>query len=171
MVVLGQVVRLSAFQFGARRTELRVRSPRDLPGVGSALVVYVGVVLLLTFICAGCVSKATAKAQAQAAFLAGQQQAFRQQQVAGMSVTIRGEVTNNIVPWTTGLTLAQALVAAGYFGPEPKDIIIVRAGRAIRVDPQQLLKGEDVPIQPGDLVQIESPPSTSIPQRGGTESP
>ena len=41
MVVLGQVVRLSAFQFGARRTELRVRSPRDLPGVGSALVVYV----------------------------------------------------------------------------------------------------------------------------------
>jgi hypothetical protein len=121
--------------------------------------------LLLTRLCvawllavalAGCVSQSKANAQARAAFLAGQQQAAaRMQQAQGPSVTINGEVRNHVVPWTQGLTLAQAVVAAEYCGAkDPGELIIVHNGIATRLDPKQLLSGVDLPWQPGDIVQL-----------------
>jgi hypothetical protein len=76
-------------------------------------------------------------------------------QAQGPSVTINGEVRNHVVPWTQGLTLAQAMVAADYSGAkDPGQIIIVHKGVATRVDPKQLLSGVDILLQPGDIVQV-----------------
>ena len=59
------------------------------------------------------------------------------------------------VAWTNNLTLAAALVTANYTGrTDPSEILIIRNGRAIRVDPKQLLSGEDVPLQAGDVIQV-----------------
>lgn len=112
--------------------------------------------LLVAVALAGCVSKGNANAQARAAFMAGEQQAMaRMQQAQGPSVTINGEVRNHVVPWTEGLTLAKAVLAADYCGTkDPRQIIIVHNGIVTRVDPRHLLSGVDIPLQPGDIVQL-----------------
>ena len=105
-------------------------------------------------------SKSKANAQARAAYMAGQQQAMaRMQQTQtlgqGPCVTVNGEVRNRVVPWTQGLTLAKAVIAADYYGAkDPGQLIIVHNGIANRVDPKQLLSGVDIPLQPGDIVQL-----------------
>ena len=108
----------------------------------------------------GCVSKSKADARAREAFLAGQQQALARVQqtqllTQGPNVTVNGEVRNRIIPWTEGLTLAKTLLAADYYGAsDPGEILIVRNGRATRIEAKQLLTGVDVPVQPGDIVQL-----------------
>jgi hypothetical protein len=116
-----------------------------------------GLLLLsVALVFSGCVSKAKAKAQAHAAFVAGQQDAIRRMSLTqNPTVTINGEVRNAAVPWIEGLTLAKAIVAAEYYGKsDPTDIIIVRAGVATRVDMRKLLAGEDLPLSPGDIVEL-----------------
>jgi hypothetical protein len=110
----------------------------------------------LAFVAVGCVTKSKAKAEAQAAFLAGQQQAtIRMSQPHQPVVTFIGPVRNPTVQWSQNLTLAKAIIAAGYAPPsDPKQIMIVRNGQAIPVDPKKLLEGEDIPLVAGDLVQI-----------------
>jgi len=105
---------------------------------------------------AGCVTKSKAQAEAQKAFFAGQQQAMmRMSQPQQPVVTFIGPVHNPMVPWSQDLTLAKAIVAAGYDAKaDPKQIMIVRNGQAIPVDPKKLLEGEDIPLVAGDLVQI-----------------
>ena len=116
--------------------------------------------LLLAVAGGGCVSKSKANAQAHAAFMAGQQQAMMKMQQAqtagqGPCVTVNGEVRNHVVPWTEGLTLARAVIAADYIGTaDPGQILIVHNGIATRLDPKQLLTGVDIPLQPGDIVQL-----------------
>jgi hypothetical protein len=114
------------------------------------------ITILLFLVLSGCVTKSKAKADAQSAFLAGQQQALmRMAQPHPAVVTFIGPVRNPTLPWSQDLTLAKAIVDAGYNGPsDPKQIMIVRNGQAIPVDPQKLLNGEDVPLVAGDLVQI-----------------
>ena len=114
--------------------------------------------LLLAVAFGGCVTKAKAKAEANAAYRAGQQEALArmQQQLRVPSVTVVGQVSVPTIPWIEDLTLAKALVTANYTGrTDPTEILIVRNGRAFRVDPKQLLSGEDVPLQAGDVVQIK----------------
>lgn len=116
-------------------------------------------VLALALGWSGCVSKSKADAQAHAAFVAGEQQAMermRQAQVQGPTVTFVGPVRNAQVPWTAELTLAKAIVAADYFATkDPSEITIRRGGEEIRVDPKTLLGGEDVPLQPRDIVELK----------------
>jgi hypothetical protein len=109
----------------------------------------------------GCVTKAKAREQAQAAFLAGQQQAMLRmqqqqlQQARGAIVSFVGPITTPNIPWTSDLTLSQAIVQAGYTGGgDPSHIFIVRNGQAIQVDMRQLLAGQDQPLMPGDVVQL-----------------
>ena len=106
----------------------------------------------------GCASKGQATPEARAAFAAGQQQAtaqMLQRQNQGPIVTVIGDVRNPIIPWAEDLTLAKAIVAANYYGNgDPKDIVIVRNGRGIPVDPRKLLSGEDVPLLEHDVVAI-----------------
>ena len=79
-----------------------------------------------------------------------------QAQRSGPSVTIVGQVRNSVIPWTPELTLAKALVAADYRGAhDPSEILVARQGKATRYDPKQLLTGEDVPLQPNDVIEIK----------------
>lgn len=105
----------------------------------------------------GCVSKAKAKADAQAAYQAGRRDALAQlPQLLGPVVNLVGPVANAYLPWTPEMTLAKAIVDAGYKGVrEPAGIVIVRRGQGIRVDPKKLLAGEDVPLEAGDIVKLE----------------
>ena len=125
--------------------------------------------LFLAVALAGCITKSKANAQARAAYLAGQQQAMTrmqqtQTQGQGPCVTVNGEVRNRVVPWTAGLTLAKAVLAADYYGAaDPGQIIIVHNGMASRVDPKQLLSGVDIPLQPGDVVQLMPQPAVPKP--------
>ncbi len=127
-----------------------------------------GLALTLT----GCISKKAADAQARAAFFAGQRQALMSMpppSAAGLNITIKGDVLNPTVPWTPEMTLGKALVAAGYNGKsDPTTIIIVRNGKSIQVDPRKLLNGEDVPLQPLDIVALASGPGPISP---GSTSP
>lgn len=133
------------------------RTPTEYSeGRSLCLPVTFSLLMFLILAATGCVTKSKAKAQAQAAFLAGQQQAIiRMSQPHQPVVTFIGPVRIPTVTWTQDLTLAKAIVAAGYEPPsEPKQIMIVRNGQAIPVDPKKLLAGEDVPLVAGDLVQI-----------------
>ena len=136
---------------------MAARRPKELVLLAVSAIC---VTLLLALAAGGCVSKSKAEAKARAAFMAGQQQAVaRMQQVQtqaqGPNVTINGEVRNRVVPWTEGLTLAKALVAADYYGAaDPGQVIVVHNGLATRVDPKQLFSGVDIPLQPGDVVQL-----------------
>ncbi len=117
------------------------------------------IAILIPMLVSGCVSKAKADAQARTAFLAGQQQALQQMQVRGPSVTVLGEVRNKLIPWTADLTLAKAVLAAEYYGAkDPTEIIIVRDGEQIPVEASRLLSGEDIPLQPRDIIALNSGP-------------
>ena len=115
--------------------------------------------LCLAATLSGCITKAKADAQARAAFVAGEQQAMRnmeQVKARGPSVMVVGQVRNPRVPWTAELTLAKAVLAAEYFGEkDPTEILIVRSGKAIRYDPKKLLAGEDMPLEPQDLIELK----------------
>jgi hypothetical protein len=37
---------------------------------------------------------------------------------------------------------------------DPREIILIRKGVASRIDPRKLLSGEDVPLQAGDIIQV-----------------
>jgi hypothetical protein len=116
-----------------------------------------GCCLLLTCLCmAGCVSKAKAKADARRAYLAGRQEAVRNmQRVSGPTVMVVGQVIKPIVPWVEGLTLGAAIVEADYFAPhDPQTITIIRKNQPIPVDPKRLLRGEDMPVEAGDVIEI-----------------
>ena len=134
---------------------MKTRTARETPA--KTLIGFLAC-LSLASILAGCVTKSKAQAQARDAFAAGQQQAMtlsRMQQPQGPTVTVVGQVRNSVIPWTSDLTLARAIVTAGYFGAsDPKQIYLVRNGKATTIDSKQLLNGEDLPVQPGDVIQI-----------------
>ncbi len=118
-------------------------------------VFVVGVSLLLTTVPA-CTSHSKSKAQARAAFVAGQRQATaRMAEKLNPTIQINGRVRNPTILWTEDLTLAKAIVAAEYYAPtDPISITILRQDQQIRVVPRKLLAGEDVPLQPGDVIEL-----------------
>src|SRR5258706_13185932 len=93
--------------------------------------------LLVVLAFSGCTTRSKAKAQAQAAFAAGQQQALAQMRDAQrMIIRVIGNVRNPEVAWTEGLTLAQAIVAAGcYEQRDPREVVVIRRGERIPIDP------------------------------------
>ena len=110
--------------------------------------------LILSLAAFGCVTKSASRAQAQAAFAAGQQQSLRQDQ--SPTVFVRGEVKKSVIPWTEGLTLARAIVAAEYTGLlNPKDIFLTRQGETHFIAASHLLRGQEDPLlEPGDLIEL-----------------
>ena len=108
---------------------------------------------------AGCTTKSTARAKAQAAYLAGQNAALRQQQNSnrfqGRVSRWSGSVQHSQVPWVAGLTLAQAVATAIYLGAQaPKEVIITRQGESATLGAGVLLNGVPVPLEPGDVVEL-----------------
>ena len=123
------------------------------------LLILAGCVCAMVSALTACVSRSEARRQARSAYIAGQQAGMeRALQNRGPSVTLVGSVKNPVLPWTLDLSLAKALVAGGYYGTEPAEIVILREGQQIQVDPATLLKGEDVPLQPRDVVEIKDRP-------------
>ena len=115
---------------------------------------FLSAILMLVLAATGCTTKSSARLKEQNAFLAGQNAALRQQaQAAG--VTIVGAVQNPQVPWVAGLPLAQAVATANYTSAkEPKQIIITRQGESAVLDAKVLLNGANVPLEPGDMVEL-----------------
>jgi hypothetical protein len=108
--------------------------------------------LFLALAAAGCVTKAQARRDAQAAFVAGQKSILSQQ---SKGVTVTGPVLYPNVPWVAGLTLAQAIATAHYLDArDPKTIIIKRQGESATVDPKDLVNGTVVPLEPGDVIEL-----------------
>lgn len=114
---------------------------------------------LVLILLAGCVTKSEADARARMAYIAGQQAAMMQmqaQQARGPSVTFVGPVRNPVVKWTEDLTLLQAILDAVYTAPgDPRNILIRRNGQEFQVTPRQLLNGQDVPLQNGDVIELQ----------------
>jgi hypothetical protein len=115
---------------------------------------YLGI-LVLALAAAGCVTKSQADAQARAAYMAGQQAAYQSIQGGMTDITVLGSVQKHHVPWVTGLTLAQALATANYTGSQdPQEIILKRNSVETLIDTKQLLNGQDVSLQPGDVISV-----------------
>ncbi len=110
--------------------------------------------LIATSFC-GCVTKSQARAQAQAAYLAGQQDALAKMAGQGQGIVIIGPVEHPNVPWVEGLTLSQAIATANYIGRHnPKTITLTRQGEQASINPKDLLNGHVVPLEPGDTIAI-----------------
>jgi hypothetical protein len=118
-------------------------------------VVGISAGLMATSFC-GCLTKAQARAQTQAAYLAGQRDALAKMAAdQRTSVYIVGPVEKSEVPWVEGLTLAQAIATANYNSiHNPKAITITRQGEQASVNPKDLLNGHVVPLEPGDIITI-----------------
>ena len=112
--------------------------------------------LLLALALVGCTTRAKANKQAREAFAAGQRQGFAQAAEARrINIRFLGPVRQPEIAWADGLTLAQAIAAAEYADARnPQTIVIVRQSGRIPVDPKILLRGEDLPLEPGDTVEI-----------------
>ena len=111
--------------------------------------------LVLLGVACGCTSRSTARLREQNAFLAGQNMALQHQLAQANSVTIQGTVQNSHVPWVAGLTLAQALATANYSGQEaPSQIILTRQGENAVLGADAFLNGADIPLEPGDVVEL-----------------
>lgn len=120
---------------------------------------FVGSFLLLTLLAVGCESKREAKLQAQQAYLAGQASAAQiaqSQTQRHPQVIVQGTVRNPVVPWTEGLTLAHAIVAADYTGfMNPIYVRVIRNGQMVEeIRGVDLLHGQDFPLQAGDIVML-----------------
>jgi len=105
----------------------------------------------------GCTTKSKARAQSQAAYTAGQQQAMTQQNEARrINIRVVGPVQNPEITWSEGLTLAGAIAASRItVRQDPKAIYLIRQGERAYVDPKWLLRGGDLPLEPGDTVEIQ----------------
>ena len=112
--------------------------------------------LLLPLAVSGCVSQAKARADARAAYLAGQKDAFATIAATQRStVKVFGPVKNTEVSWVEGMTLVQAIATANYSAHgTPKEILLLRRGESATIDPKDLLTGHDVPLEPGDTITL-----------------
>jgi hypothetical protein len=112
--------------------------------------------LLVTLAVSGCVTKSQARADARAAYLAGQKDAFATIAASQRTgIKVFGPVKNTEVPWVEGMTLAQAIATATYTAHgNPKEIILLRRGESATIDPRDLLNGHDVPLEPGDTITL-----------------
>ncbi len=133
------------------------RSPQaPAPNRGGWRVV--GAVICATMFCAGtgCVTKHKAEVQCAAYLEAEQHQALLSRPVVqGSAVSFVGPVRNPTISWMPGLTLAQAIVSAGFTGAkDPQLILIKRQNEEIPVNPQHLLGGQDIPLVMGDVIEI-----------------
>jgi len=115
------------------------------------------VILMLAVVLTGCATKEAARREAEKkAFIATQQSAMAAQANQEPAVWFRGDVRHQRVPWTEGLTLAEALVTAQYTGNwDPHRITLTRQGEIFVINPRRLLRGQDNPeLEPGDSIEV-----------------
>ncbi len=137
-----------------------------MDGIGETwsgkMKILLALILSLAFVATGCTTKSAARERARTAFYQGQAAALADQLAAKAppkappnTVTIIGPVKVSALTWTPDLTLVKTIVAAEYIPEgEPSQIVINRNGMQIPVSAAQLLNGDDVPMQPGDSVEL-----------------
>lgn len=113
--------------------------------------------ILLVLGAAGCQHRPSAREKQMAAFQAGQQRVITQMlESRRTSVRVIGNVRYPEINWSDGLTLGKAIVAAELLDRgNPRMLFIYRQSGQIPVEPQLLLRGDDVPLEPGDTIQIQ----------------
>jgi hypothetical protein len=117
----------------------------------------IAIFTLLLLVLTGCETKKEAEMQAHEAYMEGQAQAAKQwQEQQPPQVFMRGPVRHPAIPWTNGLTLAQAIVAAEYTGyMNPIFIRVIRNGQMVEeMKGIDLLHHHDFPLEAGDVVDI-----------------
>jgi hypothetical protein len=103
----------------------------------------------------GCETRSEARLEAQRAFVAGQEQVLEQSRPKQPVVTVKGPVRNPVIPWTEDLTLARAVYAADYTGYlRPRLIRVTRKGETTEFKSSELLAGQDMPLEAGDVVEV-----------------
>ena len=112
--------------------------------------------LALAAVFPGCTTRSKANARAREAFVAGQRAGFVQADDARRTnIRVLGPVRQPEIAWVDGLTLARVIAAAGYSDArDPRSIVVIRQREQIPFDPQALLRGDDLPLEPGDTVEI-----------------
>jgi len=149
------------------RIDVTFQSPASSRGLWMRRLIPVAGLLVIAAL-SGCMSRAKARELARQAYLAGQRdaiaQAHQQQQSIPGAITFIGPVDLPVIPFEPGMTLARAIVVASCNSPyDPARITIRRNTEEIHVDPERLLEGRDVPLQPGDIVQFTVPPGNVAP--------
>jgi hypothetical protein len=114
------------------------------------------VLLTISIVLCGCVSKARHRLEVREAFVAGQQQAMSQMRSTSTTdVIVHGNVRNSMIPWKEDMTLIQAIGAAEYLDKQdPKVILLHRSGEVMRINPRELLGGHDIPVRAGDVIDF-----------------
>ncbi len=140
---------------GALAGRIRDRPILDAPP-GLKCKLLLPALLLIVFMTAtACESKSQARLEAQRAYLAGEAQAADQSRAQPPVIFVKGKVVNSIIPWTPDLTLSRAINAADYTGYlNPRLIRVTHDGQTSEIKPGALLNGQDLPLQPGDTVEI-----------------
>jgi hypothetical protein len=125
------------------------RKPRRTPQT-------LALTILTALVVTGCATDPHKPTAAQAQFAAGQEDAFAMLQRSGIQVVrMVGPFQRPVLPWRHGMTLAQAILEAGYLDPKaPATILIQRGPKAVPINPNTLLQGEDVPVEAGDAVHV-----------------
>ena len=104
----------------------------------------------------GCATKSQARLNQQNAYLAGQNAELSRQAQQFPIITVLGPVQNHSVPWVAGLTLAQAVATANYLDSKaPQNIVITHQGETATLDGHVLLSGAEIPLEPGDTVELQ----------------
>jgi hypothetical protein len=143
---------MKPIQNRAARVSKRLMLPA--PDVSNRLLTRAALLFAALILC-GCISKTDLKLKQQQAFIAGQQSAMMTMQQNAHNVQVRGNVKNPTIPWTEGLTVSKAIIAAEYQGAhDPESIVVMRNGIGTEIKAADLLKGQDEPLQPGDLIEI-----------------
>ncbi len=112
--------------------------------------------LLLLVAASGCTTRSSARAKSQAAYNAGRAAAYQQVlEEQRTSIRVIGNARNPEIPWADGMTLMQALVQAECTDSRnPREIILIRHHQPTPVNMKALLRGEDVPLEPGDTIEL-----------------
>lgn len=113
------------------------------------------VLLCLAALTPGCTTRSKARAETAQAFRAGQQRGAMEAEARRNNIAFTGPVLNPIVPWTDGITLAQAILAAHWSAQgSPRLIVFTRGTDRLEIPTADLLNGMDFPLAPGDAVEL-----------------
>jgi hypothetical protein len=124
-----------------------------MPPSNFQIKIFLGL-LMLALAAVGCVTKSREQQEVSAAYLAGQEAAYKSMGTQS-NVVVLGDVQKHEVPYVAGLTLAQAIGTANYTGMhDPKVILVKRGDSQTTVDPRDLLNGKDIPLQTGDIITV-----------------
>jgi hypothetical protein len=117
--------------------------------------------LSLALLAAGCVGRSKSEERARQAFIEGQRagatlNAQQSQTPQAKFVTVLGEVRNPTIPWTEGLTLAQAIAQAWHTGVRSPRAIVLRHGdESATFNPNFVVQnGNEIPVEPGDVIEL-----------------